>query len=113
MLDSEYALKAIAAMGLVTFALRALPFVAAQWIEHHPLVRRLGQFLPLAIMTLLLAHSALGAARSHNGHSAVGSWPTPREAPQSPAMPPTATPPTTARRDPAPIEAARSERAAA
>ena len=71
MIDSEYALKAIAAMGLVTFALRALPFVAAQWIEHHPLVRRLGQFLPLAIMTLLLAHSALGAARSHGG----GVWP--------------------------------------
>ena len=55
MIDSDYALKAIAAMGLVTFVLRALPFVAAQWIEHHPIVRRLGQFLPLAIMTLLLA----------------------------------------------------------
>ena len=55
MIDSDYALKAIAAMGLVTFVLRALPFVAAQWIEHHPIVRRLGQFLPLAIMTVFLA----------------------------------------------------------
>ena len=71
MIDSDYALKAIAAMGLVTFVLRALPFVAAQWIEHHPIVRRLGQFLPLAIMTLLLAHSTLGSARSHID----GPWP--------------------------------------
>ena len=71
MIDSAYALKAIAVMALVTFALRALPFVAAQWIEHHPVVRRLGRFLPLAIMVLLLVHSTLGAARSHAG----GPWP--------------------------------------
>ena len=46
MIDSTYALKAIVAMALVTFALRALPFVAAEWLEHHPVVRRLGRFLP-------------------------------------------------------------------
>ena len=67
MIDSTYALKAIVAMALVTFALRALPFVAAEWIEHHPVVRRLGRFLPLAIMLLLVLHSALGAARAHAG----------------------------------------------
>ena len=67
MIDSTYALKAIVAMALVTFALRALPFVAAEWIEHHPVVRRLGRFLPLAIMLLLELHSALGAARAHAG----------------------------------------------
>jgi branched-subunit amino acid transport protein AzlD len=52
-------------MGLVTFALRALPFVGAQWLHKHPLVQRLGQFLPLAIMTLLTIHSAAGSAREH------------------------------------------------
>jgi branched-subunit amino acid transport protein AzlD len=52
-------------MGLVTFALRALPFVGAQWLNKHPLVQRLGQFLPLAIMTLLTIHSAAGSAREH------------------------------------------------
>ena len=34
---------------------------------NHPVVRRLGRFLPLAIMLLLVLHSALGAARAHAG----------------------------------------------
>ncbi len=67
MIDAGYAVAAILVMGLVTFALRALPFVAAQWLEKHPGVRRLGEFLPLAIMTLLLVHSAAGAASEHAG----------------------------------------------
>lgn len=65
MIDSLYVLGAIAVMALVTFALRGLPFVAAQWLLRHALVRRLGEFLPLAIMTLLLLHSAAGLAREH------------------------------------------------
>ncbi|MBK5915506.1 AzlD domain-containing protein [Rhodocyclus purpureus] len=71
MIDKGYVIGVIAAMGLVTFALRALPFVAAHWLESHPLVQRLGRFLPLAIMTLLLLHSALGAARE----DPRGPWP--------------------------------------
>ena len=71
MIDSLYVIGVIAAMGLVTFALRALPFVAAQWLEKHPIVQQLGQFLPLAIMTLLLVHSAAGNAREHSS----GPWP--------------------------------------
>jgi branched-subunit amino acid transport protein AzlD len=71
MIASGYLIGVIAAMGLITFALRALPFVAAQWLQKHPLVHKLGQFLPLAIMTLLLVHSATGAAREH----ASGPWP--------------------------------------
>jgi len=62
MIDSGYAIGVIAAMGLVTFSLRALPFVAAQWLQKHPFVQRLGQFLPLAIMTLLMVHSVVGSA---------------------------------------------------
>ena len=71
MIDSGYAIGVIAAMGLVTFALRALPFVAAQWLQKHPLVQRLGEFLPLAIMTLLMVHSVMGSATENP----TGPWP--------------------------------------
>ena len=65
MIDSGYAFGVIAAMGLVTFGLRALPFVAAEWLQRHPMVPRLGRFLPLSIMTILLLHSIAGAASAH------------------------------------------------
>jgi branched-subunit amino acid transport protein AzlD len=71
MIERGYVVGVIVAMGLVTFALRALPFVATQWLEKNPVVQKLGQFLPLAIMTLLLVHSAVGAAKEH----ATGPWP--------------------------------------
>lgn len=71
MIDSGYVVGVIAAMGLITFALRALPFVAAQWLQKHTIVQRLGQFLPLAIMALLLVHSSVGAALEHPS----GPWP--------------------------------------
>lgn len=71
MIDALYVIGVIAAMGLVTFTLRALPFVAAHWLQKHPIVQQLGQFLPLAIMTLLLVHSAAGNAREHF----AGPWP--------------------------------------
>ena len=71
MIDSRYLIAVIVAMGLVTFGLRALPFVAAQWLEKHPIVQRLGQFLPLAIMTLLLLHSVAGSA----SEDPSGPWP--------------------------------------
>ena len=71
MIDTVYVLGAIAVMALITFALRALPFVASRWLQSHPMVRRLGRFLPLAIMTLLLLHTLVGSAREH----ASGLWP--------------------------------------
>lgn len=61
MTDNLYLLGVIVVMALVTFALRALPFVAGQWLQAHPLAQRLGQFLPLAIMTLLLVSSTFSA----------------------------------------------------
>jgi branched-subunit amino acid transport protein AzlD len=70
MMDNVYALGVMAAMAGVTFALRALPFLGAQWLQKHPFVYRLGQFLPLAIMTLLLLHALVGAASEH----AHGPW---------------------------------------
>ena len=71
MIESGYIVAAILAMALVTFALRALPFVAAPWLRKHPIVDQLGEFLPLAIMTLLTVHSAAGSATEHPG------WPWP------------------------------------
>ncbi len=71
MIENTYVIVVIAVMALVTLALRALPFLADQWLKKHPAVQRLGQFLPLAIMTLLLLHSGTSAAREH----AAGPWP--------------------------------------
>ena len=70
-MNSTYVVSVIVAMAIVTFALRALPFVAAQWLQKHSVVQRLGEFLPLAIMTLLVVHSAAGSATEHAG------WPWP------------------------------------
>ncbi|MDD2808023.1 AzlD domain-containing protein [Rhodoferax sp.] len=65
MINTTYALGALAAMAGVTFGLRALPFLAARFLQSHPLVQRLGRFLPLAIMTLLLLHTLVGSAQSN------------------------------------------------
>lgn len=65
MIDTGYALGAMAAMAAVTFGLRALPFLAAKFLQDHPMVQRLGRFLPLAIMTLLLVHTLVGSARDN------------------------------------------------
>ena len=70
-MSNDYAMGVLLAMGAVTFALRALPFVGAQWLRKHPMVQRLGKFLPLAIMTLLLVHSMVGSAQEHP----AGPWP--------------------------------------
>ena len=53
-MNTDHVLLVLAAMAAVTFALRALPFVAAQWLQKHPVVQKLGDFLPLGIMTLLV-----------------------------------------------------------
>lgn len=67
MIDPTHTITAIVAMGAVTFALRALPFIAAQWLRKHSIVDQLGQFLPLSIMTLLVLHTAAGSASEHPG----------------------------------------------
>lgn len=63
--DTGYTLGALATMAVVTFGLRALPFLAAQFLQRHALVQRLGRFLPLAIMTLLLLHTMVGSAHDN------------------------------------------------
>ena len=56
-MNDLYVLSAIVAMGAVTFLIRALPFMGARWLRGSPMVRRIGVFLPPAIMALLLVHS--------------------------------------------------------
>jgi branched-subunit amino acid transport protein AzlD len=65
--ETGYVLISIAAAGLVTFLIRATPFLAARWLRKSPLVHQVGQFLPPAIMALLLVHSirGLGDASRH------------------------------------------------
>jgi len=65
MIDTAYAFGVLIAMALVTFGLRALPFLAARFLQSHPMVQGLGRFLPLAIMTLLLIHTLVGSARDN------------------------------------------------
>lgn len=67
MADTAYVIAAIALMGLVTTALRALPFLAGHWLRRHAFVQKLGDSLPLAIMVLLLLDTATGQSRSHPG----------------------------------------------
>lgn len=68
--DIVYVLGVIAVMALVTFGLRSLPFVAGRWLRRQSWVHKLGATLPLAIMTLLLLHSAVDAARQNP----AGAW---------------------------------------
>ncbi|MBP9904411.1 MAG: AzlD domain-containing protein [Rhodoferax sp.] len=65
MMDPVYALTAMVAMAVVTFGLRALPFLAARFLKSHLIVQKLGRFLPLAIMTLLLLHTLVGSAQNN------------------------------------------------
>ena len=70
MINTTYALWAIAIMTGVTVLLRALPFLVAPWLKRMPLVMQLGRFLPLAIMTLLL----LDTLRGSMAGNPAGAW---------------------------------------
>lgn len=64
-MNHNYALIAILLMGVVTIALRALPFIAGKFLRRHALVKKLGDSLPLAIMVLLLIDTINGQASSN------------------------------------------------
>lgn len=70
MTDPDYVLIVIVVMGLITLGLRALPFVAGRWLRRQGIVHKLGATLPLSIMTLLLLHSVVDAARQNP----AGAW---------------------------------------
>lgn len=66
-MNVNHALWTLLVMGCITFALRGLPFVAARWLQSHPIIERMGRFLPLAIMSLLLAHAIRGGSLGRGG----------------------------------------------
>ncbi|MBQ8829761.1 MAG: AzlD domain-containing protein [Burkholderiaceae bacterium] len=67
MQDYGYLFLTFLVMGAISFFERALPFFASSWLKKQKLVSDLGDFLPLAIMVLLVVHSSTDAALSHNG----------------------------------------------
>lgn len=56
------------AMMVVSFGERALPFIAGDWLKKQKWVSSVGDFLPLAIMVLLVVSSATSAALKHDGY---------------------------------------------
>ena len=73
--DLAYLFSVFAAMMLVSFAERAVPFVASDWLKKQKWVDDLGKFLPLAIMVLLVVHAAAGAAAARGPFELFGSLP--------------------------------------
>lgn len=57
--DYLYLLAVFIAMAVISFGERALPFVASHWLGKQKWTQTLGDFLPLAIMMILVLHSAL------------------------------------------------------
>ncbi len=53
-------LLAIAVMGAITFALRALPLAAYRWLIASRFVDALNRLLPLCVMVILLLFSLRG-----------------------------------------------------
>lgn len=68
-MDSGQVLWGIAVMGAITWALRALPFVAERWLSGHPWVAKVQAFLPPAIMAILLLHTVM------TGDASRSNWP--------------------------------------
>ena len=67
-MSTSYVLWSILAMGMVTLAIRAAPFLMAKWLRTHDSVQRLGGFLPPAIMALLLVHSLRDLGEQSNAN---------------------------------------------
>ncbi len=65
-IETWYLIATIAIIALITFALRALPFIAGTFLQRWPMMRFLAQFLPPAIMLLLVMHTTLGLTRTHD-----------------------------------------------
>ena len=62
-----YLISVFLAMAAVSAFERMLPFAASKWLLKQTWVKTVGAFLPLAVMALLVLHSATGAALSHEG----------------------------------------------
>lgn len=68
--NTYYLIGAIAAAALVTFLIRSFPFAASKWLRRQRWITALGDFLPLGILVLLVAHFVAQTALSYDG----GGW---------------------------------------
>lgn len=64
--DYMYLFTVFIAMGAVTAAERLLPFACSSWRKQR-WVGVVGNFLPLAIMVLLVLHASTGSALARGG----------------------------------------------
>ena len=65
--DYMYLFTVFIAMGAVTAAERLLPFACSSWLRKQRWVGVVGNFLPLAIMVLLVLHASTGSALARGG----------------------------------------------
>lgn len=72
MIDSQtgYLIAVIAVMALATFLTRLIPFVALRNKAEHPMLMFLSQYLPPAVMTILVLYSLKGVNLSTAPHGA-------------------------------------------
>lgn len=64
-MNNYYAFITVVLMGAVTVFLRALPFIAGKFLRRHTMVQKLGDSLPLAIMSLLLIDALYGQSQAN------------------------------------------------
>lgn len=65
--DYVYLFTVFIAMGAVTAAERLLPFACSSWLRKQRWVGVVGDFLPLAIMVLLVLHASTSSALARGG----------------------------------------------
>ena len=70
-MEMGHTLIAILVMTAITFFLRALPFIAGAFLKRYVWVGALGNFLPPAMMALLMVHAVADLA----GQSNTPYWP--------------------------------------
>lgn len=59
--DTGYILVALLVMGLVTVALRALPFAFVRALKNSPLFEFLGTTMPVGVMVALVVYTVFGS----------------------------------------------------
>lgn len=56
-MDTLYVISAIIAMSIITFALRAIPFIMPKHVFEAPFIRNLARLMPFLIMAILVLNA--------------------------------------------------------
>ncbi|MDO4911783.1 MAG: AzlD domain-containing protein [Corynebacterium sp.] len=67
----SYFLIVLIAIGAVTVALRAIPFVATRHLRQSQFLRFLGHYMPLGIMSILVVYTLLSTWEGHGPREAL------------------------------------------